>query len=196
MDNFSVVREIPIVDIAQYYGIDAQRKGAHWWANCIEHEDKTPSLRFNTSTNRFCCYSCGLNGSSIDLVSKMFELNIMDSVKKINSDFNLGLSLEGVLEQKDITRLKEIRKQREARQLLHQWRDTTYSTLCLYHRIVYGALQGMAWDNECYKRTVENQAYLEYMLDKIQFADESELKEIRQQIGNKYIAGRWGDWKI
>jgi hypothetical protein len=182
MDNFSVVREIPIVEIARYYGIDTHKKGVHWWANCIDHADKTPSLRLNTNTNRFCCYSCGLNGSSIDLVSKMFGLNVVDSVKRINSDFNLGLNLEGASEQKDFTRLREIRKQREAQNLLHQWRDKTYNTLCLYHRVVYGALQGMAADNKHYKQTVENQAYLEYMLDTVQFADNDSLKEIKAQI--------------
>jgi len=187
MDNFSVVREVPIVEVAQYYGIDTHKKGAHWWSNCIDHADKTPSLRFNTNTNRFCCYSCGLNGSSIDLVSKLFGLNILDSVRKINSDFSLGLSLEGAPDKNDLTRLREIRKQRESQKLLHEWRDNTYSALCLYHRVVYGALQGMKWDNEYYKRTIENQAYLEYMLDNIQFADENGLKEIREQVGNKYI---------
>jgi hypothetical protein len=182
MDNFSVVREIPIVEIAQYYGIETHRKGAHWWANCVDHEDKTPSLRFNTNTNRFCCYSCGLNGSSIDLVSKMFGLNLMDSVKKINSDFALGLDLEGALDQKGISKLKEIRRQREAQRLLTQWRDKTYNILCLYHRVVYGALQGMKPSNEYYKQTVENQAYLEYILDIVQFADNDSLKEIKAQI--------------
>ena len=40
MDNFSVVREIPIVEIAQYYGIETHRKGAHWWANCVDMRTK------------------------------------------------------------------------------------------------------------------------------------------------------------
>ena len=36
--------------------------------------------------------------------------------------------------------------------------------------------------NEYYRQTVENQAYLEYMLDTVQFADNDSLKQIKAQI--------------
>jgi hypothetical protein len=189
MDKFRIVREVPIVDVAQYYGMSLERKGKNWWTSCIDHADKTPSLRLNTNTNRFCCYSCGFNGSSIDLVSKMFNLNMMDSIKRIDSDFRLGLSLEVVDKQAENKRLKEMRKRKQEQEELNEWKNQTYTTLCLYHRVVFWSLKGMNCNHRLYKQTIENQAYLEYLLDCIQFASEEELKQAREQFGNKYISG-------
>ncbi len=54
----------PIEDVAERLGLHV----SHHKALCPFHDDRHPSLTFNTLTNRYRCYVCDAHGGVIDLV--------------------------------------------------------------------------------------------------------------------------------
>ncbi len=60
--------EIPILELAERLGLEIRRKQARCFnSQAHTHGDKKPSLGFDTKTNRFKCFACGVSGSVIDL---------------------------------------------------------------------------------------------------------------------------------
>ena len=80
MNRFEDARNKSIVDILNHYGVEVSRKGYFVCPFC-GHNDTA----INYKTNKFTCFhsSCGARGSSIDLVSKIENINSIDAVNKI-----------------------------------------------------------------------------------------------------------------
>lgn len=134
MDAFDHIRRnLDILLVAQRYGINIDR---HHKALCIYHQDKKPSMSFKN--NRFKCFSCGVGGSSIDLVQKLFSLEPLQAVKKINDDFGLGLDLKTDYKP-DMGKIQEMERQRQLSRAFDDWIDKTYST--------YARLARYYWQN-------------------------------------------------
>ncbi|MDO4356543.1 MAG: CHC2 zinc finger domain-containing protein [Clostridia bacterium] len=88
-DLFANVRQaVSARDAAESYGMPISRHGK---ARCIWHEDRHPSLSFDSRTGRCKCFACGAGGSSIDLTARLFDLSPLEAAKKLNEDFGLGL---------------------------------------------------------------------------------------------------------
>nr|WP_297706768.1 CHC2 zinc finger domain-containing protein [uncultured Butyrivibrio sp.] len=86
MSIFAKVKErVTAIDAFRYYGIAVNNKGM---CCCPFHNDKHPSMKVD---NRYHCFACGADGDVIDFVSNYFGLSIIDSVKKLNEDFFLGI---------------------------------------------------------------------------------------------------------
>ena len=121
-DPFEFVREnVDILEVAQCYGIEINR---HHNALCIFHEDHKPSMSFKA--NRFKCFSCGIGGSSIDLVAQLFSLEPLQAVNKISVDFGLNLDLN--TEYKGNTsQIEERRKKKELSEGFEHWTCKTHS---------------------------------------------------------------------
>lgn len=73
-------------DAAEHYGLTVNR---HRKALCPWHPDTDPSLSFKGA--RCKCFVCGNGGSSIDLVSRLFDLPPLAAALKLDADFSLGL---------------------------------------------------------------------------------------------------------
>ena len=80
MNRFEEARNKSIADILNHYEVKVSRKGYFVCPFC-GHNDAAINYR----TNRFKCFhsSCGASGSSIDLVSKIENINSIDAVNKI-----------------------------------------------------------------------------------------------------------------
>ena len=60
--------EIPILELAERLGLEIRRKQARCFnSQAHAHGDQKPSLGFDTKTNRYKCFACGVGGSVIDL---------------------------------------------------------------------------------------------------------------------------------
>lgn len=79
-------------DVLTRYGFE-QKKG---FICCPFHQEKTPSMRVHE--NYFYCFGCGEKGDVITFVQKLFNLSFADTLRKIDTDFNLGLYGEKSLE--------------------------------------------------------------------------------------------------
>ena len=110
-----VKNAVSLPDAARAYGFTPNRAS---FICCPFHTEKTPSLKlYDTS---FYCFGCGCHGSVVDFVGNLFSLKPLDAVKKLNEDFNLGLSLD---RPPDREQSEKRRKTQEAQKLFDEWRD-------------------------------------------------------------------------
>lgn len=122
MNDFDEVKaRLTMEQVAREYGYTPNRAG---FICCPFHAEKTASLKLYDRT--FHCYGCGVGGSVIDFVAKLFSLDPLDAVKRLNEDFNLGLDLDG---RPDPEELRERKRTQEARRLFDEWREKTLNLL-------------------------------------------------------------------
>lgn len=76
-DAIKRARAVPVTEF-----IKVNRMG---FASCVNHNEKTPSMKYYKSNNKVKCFGCGFNGDTIDVVQKMFNLTAGEAIKKINS---------------------------------------------------------------------------------------------------------------
>ena len=90
--------EIPILELAERLGLEIRRKQARCFnSQAHAHGDQKPSLGFDTKTNRYKCFACGVSGSVIDLYMAIkgvdFNTAVSDlSEGRITAGFNYRAS--------------------------------------------------------------------------------------------------------
>ena len=78
-------QSIPIIDLAERLGLEVKRKQARCFnSQAHAHGDKKPSLGFDTKTNRFKCFACGVSGSVIDLYMAIKGVDFKTAVNDLN----------------------------------------------------------------------------------------------------------------
>lgn len=88
--DIEFIRQFDFKSVAEYYGVNFDRAGK---ALCPFHSERTPS--FGAYKKRFDhCFGCGWSGDVISLVGDMFNLDFLQSVEKLNRDFDLHIELE------------------------------------------------------------------------------------------------------
>ena len=116
MSVFDDVKEaLTVSQVCRGYGYDPNRAG---FIRCPFHSEKTPSLKLYTRA--FHCYGCGAHGSVIDFTAKLFNLEPLEAVKKLNADFHLGLEVDRSPDPQEQNQLRQIR---EAQALFDGWRE-------------------------------------------------------------------------
>lgn len=76
-------------DVTERYGIDVNRAG---FAHCPFHAgDRDASLKIYPGGRGWHCFGCGEGGDIISFVQKLFNLDFMDALRKLNDDFRLNL---------------------------------------------------------------------------------------------------------
>ena len=85
-----IKRNVTMREVCEMYGIAVSRGG---FALCPFHADKKPSMKIYDGKRGFCCFVCDTKGSVIDFVMRFFGLDFKAAACKINTDFNLGLSI-------------------------------------------------------------------------------------------------------
>lgn len=73
--------EVDLVDYASRT-MSLIKRGKDYFCSCPLHEDKTPSLSFNSEANLFYCFSCGRGGGIVDYLRYYEGLSFDDAVKK------------------------------------------------------------------------------------------------------------------
>lgn len=80
--------DLPIESVASRLGLAVSRHKCL----CPFHEDRHPSLTFDTRHNRYRCFVCGEYGRTIDLVMKMQNLRFPDACKWLADGTNVIIS--------------------------------------------------------------------------------------------------------
>ena len=89
IDTSRITQAVSVSLACQTYGIPYNRQG---FSNCPFHSgDNTPSFKIYPNDRGFYCFGCGAGGDVITFVEKLFGLNFIEAVKKLNADFSLGL---------------------------------------------------------------------------------------------------------
>lgn len=84
LDLEKLRRDIPIIDLAQELGLEVRRRQARCFnSTAHKHGDKNPSLGFDTKTNRFKCFTCGVGGSVIDLYMAIKGVDTATAIREL-----------------------------------------------------------------------------------------------------------------
>lgn len=116
-DYGQVIKErVPVPIMLEHYGFEL---GRHNRIPCPIHNGKDQN--FGVKDSYWHCFVCGAGGDVISFVEAYFHISFSEAVEKINEDFQLGLPIgrKPTLRQKrdlskQIRRIEEARKQREA----------------------------------------------------------------------------------
>lgn len=87
MNSAVYIKEsISMQDVLSMYGYDSKKNRIP----CPIHGGTHPNMA--VTDRSFRCFVCGSSGSVIDFVMGVFDLSFSDAVRKIDRDFNLGLT--------------------------------------------------------------------------------------------------------
>lgn len=81
----NILKDIPILKVADELGIAHKGKSA----KCFMHDDKKPSLGFNTSKNTWKCFVCDKGGDQVTLVMEKLDFPYIDACKWLADRFNI-----------------------------------------------------------------------------------------------------------
>lgn len=79
------LNELPIEDVANKLGLEVKKHNAL----CFMHEDRHPSLSFNTKKNMFFCFVCNKGGGPIQLVQKYNGCGFQDACVWLGMEFKI-----------------------------------------------------------------------------------------------------------
>ena len=85
-----IKRSVSMLEMLAAYGFETDRKG---FTCCPFHHEKTASFKAYPGDRGYHCFGCGESGDVITFVKRYFNLNFIDTLKKINEDFRLGLPI-------------------------------------------------------------------------------------------------------
>lgn len=88
--------DLPIEEVAGRLGLSVR----HHVSLCPFHDDKRPSLHFNTARNRYHCYVCGAHGRTIDLVAGRLNLKFVEACKWLADEHHLIVETHQAKEKK------------------------------------------------------------------------------------------------
>lgn len=146
-------------------------------ALCPFHDEKTASLTLYPQTASFYCFGCGVSGSVIDLVGRLYGLEPFDAAKRIDSDYHLGLFAGELsagrrcqyIAEKTARERKQIIGQAENSLALDLWADFLGKLTLLYdwRDNVKGKTPDEVFNDKRFIFAAHNLDYYEYLIDGI-----------------------------
>ncbi|MCI8844680.1 MAG: hypothetical protein HFF08_11395 [Oscillospiraceae bacterium] len=182
IDVFRECREqVSAEDAARRYGLTFDRRG---WALCPFHSDTRASMSFRA--DRFRCWACNASGDSIDFTARLFGLEPLAAVEKLNSDFNLNIPLHRQPTPEELQAARRRAEVVQAHKDFEEWRKALISKLCRVCFLAHDTLKGAA-DLEnltpAEALAVRWQSYLEYLVDCLESGDMAEKMAIFRERG-------------
>ncbi len=173
-DIFRETRErVSALEAARFYGLDFDRKG---WALCPFHPDKHPSVSFKDG--RFRCWACGVHGNSVDLAARLFGLDSIGALKRLNEDFKLALPIDWEPTKAEKQAAKRRKELTYTYNEFETWRVSFINMLNSALRIAYRPFEG--WDSLSTGQAlaIKWQSAFEYWSDVLSFGNMKEQMEI------------------
>lgn len=82
----TIKTDIDLISLVESKGIHLKKNGKGYVGLCPFHDDKTPSLSVNPSTNLWQCFGCGTGGDVIRFIELYDNLSFPEAVKTLSSD--------------------------------------------------------------------------------------------------------------
>lgn len=128
MTPFEIIRErLEMRDVVEHYGIEIKRNNT---CLCPFHDDHHPSA--HVYPNAFHCFTCNLHYDVLGFVMALFGLSALDAAKKLNDDFNLGISFgyEKTYQKPKYSEDAQVREiQRKKRERFEKWEQEAWQTI-------------------------------------------------------------------
>ena len=179
----TIKKSLPIADIVVFYGVEVKKGNK---ALCPLHKEKTPSFTIYPNNNSWHCFGCGAGGSVIDFVMAYCGLDALNSARKLDEDFGLGL-FDYKPSQVELHRLVGQKVQLQADKGLakafESYVNRAYSLLCDYShmlrdwKVLYAPKSIHEMDkpiNDLFIEACHKSDYIEYLIDSLMFADVDE----------------------
>ena len=181
IDVFRECRErVSAQDAARHYGLTFDRKG---WAVCPFHRDKHPSMSFRSG--RFRCWACNASGDSIDFTARLFGLEPLAAVERLNADFALGFPLHRQPTPEDLQTARRRREVVEAHRDFEAWRadmiQRLNACLRLAHLTMKNADLNRLTDSQAL--AIREQARLEWLSDTLSGGETEQQMQIFRERG-------------
>ena len=182
-----------IRQVVEFYGTKVNRNGLF---TCPFHNDHKPSA--SIKNDYFNCFVCGVGGDCVTYTAKLFCLSNIDACKKLNDDFNLGLSFGYDKEHKKTSRLradrerqKRLNKNKERDELKNLIRHTGV-VLADYHCYLWQGIHLYPLEDKRHIRGIQRLTEAQYYLECYDIAPETYSVEHRK--GVKEIEKRLYRW--
>lgn len=169
---------------AKRYGLKVNRSGM---ACCPFHADRDPSMKLD---ERYYCFGCGATGDAVDLTARLLDLSLKDAALQLAADFRIeapqNLKGQKVVVDKSTTTKKPQESQegiwanyavRVLTDYLWQLRDNEkkYASKCTDNEV---------W-HPLFCEALERKIFVEYVLDELLAAGESEYEKLRLVFGKE-----------
>lgn len=173
-DIFEAAKMLDMRTVAEYYGLSVNRHGR---GLCPFHSEKTPSFTAYPDGRGFYCYGCGNGGDAITFVSKLFDLSPIESLKRLNADFTLGLDFDSPIDTETIKKRRaEVRLVKD----FDEWEKYTFRIVCRFSHVLKDAIHKLApkspddEPNPAWVYALSNISRIEYWLEILTFGDYQE----------------------
>jgi len=80
-------RQVSILDLARWHGIEVKKTGKNYIARCPFHEDRHPSFVLYPETNTFHCFSCKRTGDVIKLHQLLTGCDFKSAIRELSEQF-------------------------------------------------------------------------------------------------------------
>lgn len=132
-----IKQNVSTLDACKMYGVDVDRKG---FARCINHSEKTASMKIYPDDKGFHCFGCGCSGDVITFTRILFNIGFHDAIRKLNDDFSLGINFFEKIDKRkqlELSRMKHNRKRNldDERKKKESFRIEYYSALEEFERL-------------------------------------------------------------
>ena len=123
MDKATIEKINSSVDLIEYVSqyLPLIKRGKDYFCSCPLHEDKTPSLSFNSEKNLFYCFSCGRGGGIINYLVEYEGCSFDEAIEKALKIS--GLDCSAMCQSKTISFLKTIQNDKDIEITSHKILD-------------------------------------------------------------------------
>lgn len=198
MSVFEQVKDaLDIRAVVEFYGSNVDRHGKFI---CPFHADHKPSA--SIKNNYFKCFVCGVGGDCITYTAKLFGIRSIDACKKLNDDFNLGLTFGYKKENSaKISTTARLRADRERQKRLQQNKERadieklihrTGVVLADYHCYLWQGIHLYPLEDKRHIRGLQRITDAQYFLEC--YDAEPERYSIENRKGVKAIEKRLYRW--
>lgn len=177
---FDTVRDsVTALQAAEAYGLRLYR---HNKARCIWHDDKNPSLSFDSRTGKCKCFVCGGGGSSIDLTAQLFGISPTEAARRLAEDFRILPGPDGWKPPQGPSKA-QIRHDAE------EWARQRWSHLCEVESEAREALKRFpateeTWNKPGFLRVLKALGAAQIELERLWAADIEDIHIIQQEVKN------------
>ena len=158
-----VKRQLNIRQVVEFYGFKVNRANQFI---CPFHNDHKPSA--SIKNDYFNCFVCGAGGDLITFTAKLHGLSNINACKKLDQDFNLGLSQQPMshidrlkADREKVKRQSELKRQQEEERLIQH----IGNVLADYHCYLWQGLQLYPYDNIRHIRALQEITQATYYLE-------------------------------
>ena len=110
-----------IVDVISQY-VTLKRKGRNFFGICPFHNEKSPSFSVSPDKQIFHCFGCGVGGNVFHFISKIENINFVESIQLLAERAHIELPKSSSVEDERLANLKAkvYQVNQEAAQFYHE----------------------------------------------------------------------------